>query len=342
MSTERADSMFNAETAILEYAEILRSSSALMAEEVKYIPPEKRLEFERQLALHMNEIALCLRDFVLNLGQDVGVYSKRNWEESKKQWRPLRKKSERAARQLELVKASAPIEAQTTLRWMAEQGQSDDLKILQKVKELQPYVDEDITALFHLAEQKIADRSEQVIVQSIAELNRSGLRRRDTAKPRGGLSRAATGQTSPSSTRNDAVRLLLEALRDPRPAVRREAAGALGEWGGEDAVMPLTQLLLEPKQDGNDSVRRSCVGALGQIGGPMAVTALVTAAEQDRVEAVRRDAIYALIELVVSDDADVDVLIKQEIIQAMERVSRSPQEGGFLRSKAQSFIELLT
>ena len=106
MNTQGTDSIFSTETALLDYADILRSSSALVADEAKRIPPEKRLEFERQVATHMNEVALCLRDLVVNLGQDLGAYSTGSWEGNKKRWRPLRVQSERAARQVGFVQAS--------------------------------------------------------------------------------------------------------------------------------------------------------------------------------------------------------------------------------------------
>ncbi len=371
--------MSNIDSILLECADILKDTSVLFVEEKAYVVPERRLEFECQVASRVNEVTECLKNLMDKLGRDVSAYSTRNWSESRKRWQPLRTQSERATRRVELLKASDPREMRAALGWMLEQGRSEELEVLRGTRKRPIFADENIAALFDLTERKVKQRvygthelgtqddddasreetfsgmglllrsyrnqptgeREQTLAQIVIGLNSLALRNKGTSAPRGSLSRSATSQFL-TSIADDVMHLLVKALHDPRSVVRREAAGALGEWGDKSVVMPLAQLLLKPMSDEDESVRRSCVGALGQIGGPTAVGALIAAAEQDPTEAVRRDAIYALIELVVSDDAEADDLIKQEIMQAMARVSHNPREGEFLRSKAQSFVELLT
>lgn len=377
MNSQATHSILSPAAALLDYADILRSSSALVADEVKRIPPEKRLEFEHQVAEHLSEVALCLRDLVVNLGQDIRDYSTGNWEGNKKRWRPLRVRSEHAARQVGFVQASEIPDVQSSLQWMVEQGRIEELQVLRKVRERPSNWDDPTIALFDLAEQKIIQRvyrtelglqenkqipveekavrdlvslvqyyqnlpvseRERLVAQTVIEINNIALRSRDTTEPRGRLSRPTTSRL-PTTLARDTMRVLSTALHDPISLVRREAAGALGEWGDESAVMPLTRLVSEPTWDENESVRRACVSALGQIGGPTAVRAIVAAAELDPDEAVRRDAIYALLELTIVEDSDSP--IRREVGQAMQRMSLSPQESEFLRRKAKSLAEVLT
>lgn len=396
MKTQMIDSVFNAEATLLDLADILRSTGALVAEEAKHVPSQKRLEFERQTAARMNEVALCLQDFVVNLGQVVGVYSKGNWEESKRRWRPLRMQSERVARRVGLMQASDPIEIQIMLQWMVEQGHMEEVRVLRNIREMQVNWDEKTIALFDLAEQRIkqrvngtelelqdstsmldegealrslevllqsyfnrsADEREETFAETVISLNSLALCNWDVFEPRGSLDRTASSPLL-APWADYAIQLLVEALRDPRPAVRREAAAALGQWGDETAVESLVQMVARLKPDENDSVRRSCIGALGRIGGPRAVEALITAAEQDPIEGVRRDAISGLHELLIleellvaaeqneiSSDSLTPVHAQQyraisaveAVLAAMQRISYNPRESESLKRQAQSLL----
>jgi HEAT repeat protein len=82
---------------------------------------------------------------------------------------------------------------------------------------------------------------------------------------------------------------LLEALSDPAPVIRREAAFVLGELGGEPAISALGQLATDP----DASVRLIAADALAKIGGPQAVQALAQTTDDDN-ELVRARAVHAL------------------------------------------------
>ena len=68
---------------------------------------------------------------------------------------------------------------------------------------------------------------------------------------------------------------LLTALEDSDDQVRWRAASALGEIGGEATILGLLTAL----EDSNDQVRWSAAQALGKIGGEAAIAALLTALE---------------------------------------------------------------
>jgi HEAT repeat protein len=85
---------------------------------------------------------------------------------------------------------------------------------------------------------------------------------------------------------------LLNALTDPDPALRSNAALVLGQLKDPRALPGLIQALSDPDLD----VRWQAAEALGQIGDPQAAQALV-AALRDPAEAVRRSAVHALVKL---------------------------------------------
>jgi len=64
--------------------------------------------------------------------------------------------------------------------------------------------------------------------------------------------------------------MLLKELTNRNPALRQEAATALGQLGEEDAIAPLAELIY----DSEIRVRLATVRALGEIGGPEAIEAL--------------------------------------------------------------------
>lgn len=68
----------------------------------------------------------------------------------------------------------------------------------------------------------------------------------------------------------EAASLAYAALSDADPAVREEAAYALGEIGGEMSLRALEQVLRDPQVD----VKRTAIEAIASIGGDQAALAL--------------------------------------------------------------------
>jgi HEAT repeat protein len=68
------------------------------------------------------------------------------------------------------------------------------------------------------------------------------------------------------------VKLLIEALKDSEPAVRSEAAAALGSMKDGSAINPLIEAL----KDSAVGMQEAAIQALQRIGDPSAMAALVT------------------------------------------------------------------
>jgi HEAT repeat protein len=145
----------------------------------------------------------------------------------------------------------------------------------------------------------IAAGSEQDRLAAVFGLCEIGVRLRGSVRTRGGISAPASARLLRQSLEN-----LAAMLREDSPAVRRQVALALGEWGGEEDIEVLASLLdLDP----SDQVRTSAVTAIGNVGGRRAVDALCAAAMTGSVQ-VRRRAVVALRELATGgsvDDTDI-------------------------------------
>jgi HEAT repeat protein len=158
-----------------------------------------------------------------------------------------------------------------------------------------------------------------------------------------------------------AVPVFLEALKDQNAAVRREAAGGLGElaYYAESAIPALGEVLLKDQDPG---VRRTAAYALANIGKPgvpVLITALKSPDRETRLLTVssfhrfsqygerRRDArqaIPVLAELLKEDDKDfrfeVAVVLKDlgdeagEALPALLLASKVPDSGGDEARKA--------
>ena len=98
--------------------------------------------------------------------------------------------------------------------------------------------------------------------------------------------------------RGDSIEELRDKLKSKKAGDRRKAAGELGETLSREA----TPLLLGAVGDKDPEVRRAVVKSLGMIRDPGAVTMLLTVLE-DGVPEVRREAIIALVNLYTEQDA---------------------------------------
>jgi HEAT repeat protein len=123
---------------------------------------------------------------------------------------------------------------------------------------------------------------------------------------------------------------LLAALADPEMSPRRHAALGALETMGEPAVGPLTELLTSSR---DAYARQNSAQALGWIGSSQATQALVDAL-QDRSEAVRGQAAWALAEigdpaarvaLERAVEGDGSVLVRVEAQQALSQLAEKPR-----------------
>jgi HEAT repeat protein len=99
---------------------------------------------------------------------------------------------------------------------------------------------------------------------------------RDLASPKPAVraqAASALGDVTAPAERARAVTALVQALADPRPEVRTEAALALGELGSEDAVSALVARIADPAP----VVRQAAIIALGRLGLASSFEALASA-----------------------------------------------------------------
>lgn len=102
---------------------------------------------------------------------------------------------------------------------------------------------------------------------------------------------------------------VMEACHDADGPTRCQIAGALGEWGGRDAAVALSELL---RSEQEETVVLYCVTALRTIEGPDAVRGLQWVIEHG-TEVTRDAALSALEELVTDgqvDDAEAPVPLR--------------------------------
>lgn len=131
--------------------------------------------------------------------------------------------------------------------------------------------------------------------QAAAQLGRIGVRTRGAQS----MTRGSLQQSAKPRIQGIDFAPAYEALRDKRPAVRREVAFALGEWADESAVDILAVLAAGDRLDPDPEVRGEVADALGKIGGAKAVSALEVLALKDADENVRSRAIGVLGSLAV-------------------------------------------
>jgi len=126
----------------------------------------------------------------------------------------------------------------------------------------------------------------------------------------------------------DVIAALQKALRDADPAVRTEAAYALGDARASEAL----PALLVAVDDPHTGVRQAAIDALGQIGDPRATARLVRATHDDRPD-VRFQAIMALgrvsreegAEAILRGGRDDDAHVRYICVRMVEELYAAPE-----------------
>jgi len=154
-------------------------------------------------------------------------------------------------------------------------------------------------------------------------------------------------QDSPPSSKEHAVSLLLELLRDEGPVMRRTAAECLGKIGDPRAADSILPLIHDPAA----IVREAAVLAMGRLK-PIAtdgMVALLTQALEDPVESVRQAGGIAigeiepgsrLLESVLSLLQSSDVTIRRAAVQALLQVDSSHLVPGLVKAGHDSDAEV--
>ena len=162
----------------------------------------------------------------------------------------------------------------------------------------------EITQWVNLLEEKGSAR-----LRALSQLGRIGVQARGHRSLRRGSLRApARSFLTPAD-----LAQLVEALSDSAPVVRREAAFALGELGGEATLSVLGQLTDDPSAD----VRLIAVDALAKIGGPQAVQVLSQTTHDDN-ELVRARAVHALGQLARGEEGPEVKPIRETLARVRE------------------------
>jgi HEAT repeat protein len=154
-------------------------------------------------------------------------------------------------------------------------------------------------------------------------------------------------QDSPPSSRERAVSLLLEMLRDEGPEMRRTAAECLGKIGDPRATDSILPLIHDPTA----VVREASVLAMGRLK-PTAtdgVVALLTQALEDPVESVRQAAVVAIGEIepgsrllgpVLGLLRSSDVTIRRAAVRALLQVDSSQSVSALVEAGRDSDAEV--
>jgi HEAT repeat protein len=104
------------------------------------------------------------------------------------------------------------------------------------------------------------------------------------------LKRLFRAPHKPVDMSNAAVDMLISALKDADPAIRRQATLTLGRRGEYSTVKEIIAMLDDP----DDEVRLAAVIALGEIGDPRAVEPLIRKLKSYDNFYVRKKAAYTL------------------------------------------------
>ena len=154
-------------------------------------------------------------------------------------------------------------------------------------------------------------------------------------------------QDSPPSSKERAVLLLLELLRDEGPEIRRTAAESLGKIGDPRAIDSILPLIHDPAA----VVREAAVLAMGRMK-PIAtdgVVALLTQALEDPVESVRQAGGVAigeiepgsrLLEPVLGLLRSSDVTIRRAAVRALLQADSSHLVPGLVEAGHDSDAEV--
>lgn len=131
--------------------------------ELKYVKAlmedaEAHMNLKEDKKLEVQKIASALNACIKTLKEKVDMFSPKEANEIKQEWRSLNKKVETLWRRLEIFSPATEKDFIATLWWMIEQGQEEDLDYLWRVKAQPPYRSEEIARLIETAERRICER----------------------------------------------------------------------------------------------------------------------------------------------------------------------------------------
>jgi HEAT repeat protein len=168
-------------------------------------------------------------------------------------------------------------------------------------------------------------------VEAASRLSRMAIRTRGAVRTRGG--------PPPARLERGQLDSALETLRnDESPAVRREVAYAIGEWGDEKAVAVLRNIATH---DPDEGVRQAAISALGAIGGSAAIEALCDLSETPQSDSSRYDIVRELTELMLALKPGERQKQTGRVIDALRNVQACEEASAHVRQSAASGLAAL-
>lgn len=139
------------------------SNSQISEEKKKYYYSESELSCLNAKKTFIDEdINEYIKSLVVNESKSIIDFNKNKYADLEKEWIKLRQDLEKMERRAQFINPNIDqSEFVATLMWMIEQGEQEELNLIQKVRRNPPYSSNYITELFNLAERKIGERIKQ-------------------------------------------------------------------------------------------------------------------------------------------------------------------------------------
>lgn len=147
--------------------DVEREVNSLLVETEEKTKPEKREELVRRVEQIREEftyqVAVAVLESEIKLIETLSKEVNKLGDESARRFTlkllKLREKSEIRKRRLQLLKPSNFEDFRAAIMWMAEQGEGEDLCLIEQVKAAPPFFTEGIENLIHITEQRIIERN---------------------------------------------------------------------------------------------------------------------------------------------------------------------------------------
>ena len=131
------------------------------------VPEEQKRNYYNEFELSFLEGKITfinedINKYINLLKNESTISDKSKYAEIEKQWNELRKDTEKMERRVKFFNSNITQSTfEATLMWMVEQGEQEELNLIQKVRLNPPYNSNDIQNLFDLAEREIPERIKQ-------------------------------------------------------------------------------------------------------------------------------------------------------------------------------------